>query len=287
MNDTFVRPASSRWNTTARRTGAPTGHRFLAQAVAIGSLAILAACSSSPKGPEGLRIDDSIQAVSHSSRVSSVVLHYTATNTPQAIEILSKQNVSSHYLITDESPPKVYQLVDESRRAWHAGVSEWYGRSDLNSASIGIEIVNPGPVGSGWQPYTEEQISVLIMLLRDIVTRHQIHARNVVGHSDVAPQRKQDPGPAFPWKRLADAGLARWYDEQKAAALTADYQRNGLPPIRVIQQKLQKAGYPIALTGVLDKETLKVVRAFQMRYRPELHDGQPDVQTVAILDALP
>jgi len=215
------------------------------------------------------------------------VLHYTATNTPQAIEILSKQNVSSHYLITDESPPKVYQLVDESRRAWHAGVSEWYGRSDLNSASIGIEIVNPGPVGSGWQPYTEEQISVLIMLLRDIVTRHQIHARNVVGHSDVAPQRKQDPGPAFPWKRLADAGLARWYDEQKAAALTADYQRNGLPPIRVIQQKLQKAGYPIALTGVLDKETLKVVRAFQMRYRPELHDGQPDVQTVAILDALP
>ena len=251
------------------------------------TLALLAACSSPPSGPKGLEIDRSIQAVSHSSRVSAVVLHYTATNTPLALEILSKQNVSSHYLITDESPPKVYQLVDESRRAWHAGESEWYGRSDLNSASIGIEIVNPGPMGDGWQPYTEEQITALMTLLRDIVTRHQIHLRNIVGHSDVAPQRKQDPGPAFPWKRLADAGLARWYDETKAAGLMLEYKRNGLPPVGIIQQKLQKAGYPVPQTGVLDKATVKVIRALQMRYRPERHDGQPDAQTLAILDSLP
>jgi Negative regulator of beta-lactamase expression len=252
-----------------------------------GLLTLLSACSAPAPSPGGLHIDRSIQAVSHSSRVSFVVLHYTATDTARAIDILSKQNVSSHYLITDESPPRVYQLVDETRRAWHAGVSEWYGRSDLNSASIGIEIVNTGPTGSDWQAYSDEQIQVLEVLLRDVMTRHQIHTRNVVGHSDIAPQRKQDPGPAFPWKRLATGGLARWYDEAKAATLEAEYRRKPLPPVHVLQQKLKRAGYPVPNSGVLDKETRKVIRAFQMRYRPARFDGEPDAETFAILDSLP
>src|SRR5690606_38431417 len=223
-------------------------------------------------------IDRSIQAVSQSSRVSFVVLHYTVANTPRSLDILAKQNVSSHYLITDETPPRIYQLVDESRRAWHAGESKWYGRSDLNAASIGIEIVNAGPTNNGWQPYSDVQIDAVIALVRDIVARHQIHARNVVGHSDIAPQRKQDPGPAFPWKRLAEAGIGRWFDEGNAAQLTIQYQREGLPSIAVIQQKLRKAGYDVPTTGELDAETRRVLRAFQMHYRPSRYDGEPDAQ---------
>lgn len=228
-----------------------------------------------------------MQAVSHSSRVSVAVIHYTATGTPRALDILSRQNVSSHYLITDDDPPRIYQLVDESRRAWHAGQSEWYGRSDLNAASIGIEIVNSGPVDGGWQPYPEAQIEALTALLKDVVARHQIHARNVVGHSDIAPQRKQDPGPVFPWKQLADAGLGRWYDEAKAARLAAQYRGQSLPPVSVIQEKLRHAGYAAPATGTLDNATRRVLRAFQMHYRPARHDGQPDAETLAILDALP
>lgn len=249
------------------------------------ALALLAGCAA--PGPGGLEIDRSIQAVSHSSRVSFVVIHYTVSNTPQALEILSKRNVSSHYLITDETPPRIYQLVDESRRAWHAGESEWYGRSDLNAASIGVEIVNPGPVDGGWQAYSPDQIEVLATLLHDIVSRHQILPRNVVGHSDIAPQRKQDPGPAFPWKPLADAGLGRWYDETKAARLAETYRRKGLPPMDVIQEKLRRAGYSVPATGTLDKATRRVIRAVQMHYRPARHDGEPDAETLAILDALP
>lgn len=215
------------------------------------------------------------------------MLHYTVANTPRSLDILSKRNVSSHYLITDEEPPRIYQLVDESRRAWHAGQSEWYGRSDLNASSIGVEIVNKGPVDGGWQPYTENQISALITLLQDIVARHQIHARNVVGHSDIAPQRKQDPGPAFPWKRLADAGLGRWYDEAKAARLADQYRAKGLPPAAAIQEKLRHAGYAAPHSGTLDAETRRVLRAFQMHFRPARHDGEPDAETLAILDALP
>src|SRR5690606_25423108 len=99
-------------------------------------------------------------------------------------------------------------LVDENRRAWHAGISEWYGRPDINTVSIGIEIVNPGGADTAWAPYSQAQIDVLKLLLSDIIKRHGIDPDNIVGHSDIAPQRKVDPGPLFPWKQLADAGLA-------------------------------------------------------------------------------
>ena len=265
----------------------PGLRRRLRQAVAGPALAaaLLAGCAA--PGGDTLKIDRSVQAVSHSSRVSVVVLHYTVSDTPRSLEILSRRNVSSHYLITDETPPRIYQLVDESRRAWHAGESEWYGRSDLNAASIGVEIVNAGPVGKGWQPYPDAQLRALIPLLKDIVARHQILPRNLVGHSDVAPQRKQDPGPAFPWKTLAEAGLGRWYDEARAAELTGQYRREGLPPMIAIQEKLRRAGYAVPATGMLDAETRRVISAFQMHYRPARHDGEPDAETLAILDSLP
>lgn len=255
-------------------------------ALALVAVALLAGCAGS-KGPAALEVNRSVQAVSQSSRISTVIIHYTAANTPRSLDILSTRNVSSHYLITDESPPQVYQLVDENRRAWHAGESEWYGQSGLNASSIGVEIVNQGPQGDGWQAYSEAQIQTLTLLLKDIVARHQIHARNIVGHSDIAPQRKQDPGPAFPWKRLAEEGLGRWHDEALAARLQSRYAAQGLPPMREIQEKLRRAGYSVPDSGVLDAPTRKVLRAFQMHYRPARHDGEADAETLAILDALP
>lgn len=253
----------------------------------LGLASVLAACASPSPAPPKLQIDRSIQAQSQNSRVEYVVLHYTSASTERSLEILSRRNVSSHYLITDEVPPKIYQLVDESRRAWHAGVSEWYGSAGINSASIGIEIVNPGGSGTNWSPYSEGQIDTLILLLKNIVQRHQIKRHNIVGHSDIAPQRKVDPGPLFPWKRLADEGLARWFDEAKASRYQTEFERNGLPDVSWIQNKLERAGYSAPRTGKLDKETRNVLRAFQMRYRPGLYDGRPDAETLAILKSLP
>ncbi|HUH87874.1 MAG TPA: N-acetylmuramoyl-L-alanine amidase [Pusillimonas sp.] len=259
----------------------------------IGSLAvvcaalILAGCGTPPTRPPVLSIDRSIQAQAQNSRVEFVVLHYTSASNERSLELLSRRNVSSHYLITNEAPPRVYQLVDETRRAWHAGVSQWYERTDLNAASIGIEIVNPGGAGSSWAPYSQAQIDTLLLLLADIAGRHQIKHHNIVGHSDIAPQRKVDPGPLFPWKTLAEAGLARWYDETLAAQYRVEFEQQGLAGIAWVQGQLARVGYNVPKTGRLDKATRNVITAFQMRYRPSLYDGLPDAQTLAILKSLP
>ncbi|WP_397474358.1 N-acetylmuramoyl-L-alanine amidase [Pusillimonas sp.] len=249
--------------------------------------ALLAACAGAPHEPPALKIDRSVQAQSQNSRVELIVLHYTSASNERSLELLSRRNVSSHYLITDEPEPHVYQLVDESRRAWHAGVSQWYGSAGINAASIGIEIVNPGGAGTEWAPYPEAQIETLILLMTGIVQRHQIKAHNIVGHSDIAPQRKVDPGPLFPWKRLAAAGLARWYDEDKAAGYRREFERKGLPDTAWIQRELDRVGYEAPRHGKLDKATRNVIRAFQMRYRPRLYDGNPDAETLGILRSLP
>ncbi|HLU15994.1 MAG TPA: N-acetylmuramoyl-L-alanine amidase [Burkholderiaceae bacterium] len=252
--------------------------------LAVATLMFLAACAG--PGPKELLIDRSINAKSQDSRVEMVVLHYTATTNEASLKILSEQNVSSHYLITDAPRPVVYQLVDENRRAWHAGASQWYGRTDINAASIGIEIVNPGGNGTSWSPYTDAQIDTVITLLHDIVGRHQIKPHNIVGHSDIAPQRKVDPGPLFPWKRLADAGLGRWYSEALKQKYEQEFLQNGLPDIAWVQSELIRAGYAVETHGILDKATRNVVAAFQMHYRPARYDGIPDAETMAILKAL-
>lgn len=249
-------------------------------------LGLLAACGSVPPGPPGLHIDRSIQAKSQNSRVEFVVLHYTSASNQRSLDLLSQHNVSSHYLITDEPVPRVYQLVDESRRAWHAGVSQWFDRTDMNAASIGIEIVNPGGAGQVWAPYNPAQIDVLIMLLHDIVQRHQIKPHNIVGHSDIAPQRKVDPGPLFPWQTLAKAGLGRWYDDTLVAQYQADFDRDGLPAISWVQHQLARLGYAAPQHGELDQATKNIIAAFQMRYRPSRYDGVPDSETLAIIKSL-
>lgn len=170
---------------------------------------LLAACSSGPT------IDDSLTARGQSSRVQYIVVHYTSTDLPRSLALLTQTDVSSHYLIGD-NPPTIYRLVDENRRAWHAGVSEWQGRTWLNASTLGIELVNQGyfdgPQGRYWQPYNPAQIDALIVLLKDLVKRHDLPIDSIIGHSDIAPQRKVDPGPLFPWKRLHDAGFGIWPD---------------------------------------------------------------------------
>lgn len=257
---------------------------FFRVCLSLSVLLVLTACAG--LAPGELQIDRSIQAKSQDSRVEMIVVHYTATGTDASIKILSEHNVSSHYLITDDRRPVIYQLVDESRRAWHAGVSEWYGRTDINAASIGIEIVNHGGSGTSWAPYSEAQIDALITLMHDIVRRHQIKPHNIVGHSDIAPQRKVDPGPLFPWKRLADEGLGRWYNEDEKQHYIREFQMQGLPDVLWLQEHLTRAGYPVEQHGEFDRATRNVVAAFQMRYRPALYDGIPDIETMAILKAL-
>ena len=251
-------------------------------ALIAGAAALLSACAS----PGALDIDRSVQARSQSSRVEVIVLHYTSSNNQVSLKVLSQKNVSSHYLITDGARPRIYQLVDENQRAWHAGISQWCGRTYLNANSIGIELVNEGPNGALWAPYPPSQIKVLAALLQDIIKRHRIKSVNIVGHSDVAPQRKIDPGPLFPWKQLANAGIGRWYDESAAALHQNDFERNGLPDTLWIQQQLSLAGYSVPDSGMLDPATKNAIRVFQMHYRPSRYDGEPDAQTLAILRAL-
>lgn len=240
---------------------------------------LLAGCSSGP------RIDHSYTASGQSSRVQYIVLHYTSADLPRSLELLTKEEVSAHYLI-NAVPPTIYQLVDENRRAWHAGVSEWQGRTWLNGTTIGIELINQGyfdtPKGRYWQPYAQQQIDTLIVLLKDIMQRHQLPPGSIIGHSDIAPQRKVDPGPLFPWKQLADAGLMPWPDAAAVAREQATFSV-ALPNVEWFQQQLSEQGYVVPDTGVLDEATRNVIRAFQMKYRQALYDGQPDAETAALL----
>lgn len=246
---------------------------------------LLAACST-PEPPRSLVVDTSVEAVSQNSRVGIIVLHYTVADSPTSLRILSQQNVSSHYLITDHQPPRVYRLVDESRRAWHAGVSEWYGRTDINTGSIGIEIVNPGNQDGDFAAYAPAQIELVKQLVAEIAARHDIKPHNIVGHSDIAPQRKLDPGPMFPWEALAQAGLGRWFNREQAREHEQFFRTNGLPDTLWIQERLKRAGYEVPLSGELDQATRNVIAAFQMHYRPSRYDGQPDAETLGILRAL-
>ncbi len=246
---------------------------------------LLAAAAGCATGP---RIDTTYTAVSQDSRAQFLILHFTASSLPTSLAVLTLGPVSSHYLVNDD-PPTIYRLVDESRRAWHAGESSWRGHTQLNAASIGIEIVNAGnrltPDGIEWADYPRPQVDAVIGLVKEIARRHDIRPDHILGHSDIAPQRKVDPGPRFPWKRLADEGLIAWPDERRVAERHAVYA-TGLPDVAWFQAKLAAHGYAVAQTGVLDAATQRVVAAFQMKYRQSLCDGDPDAETAALLDVI-
>jgi N-acetylmuramoyl-L-alanine amidase len=209
-------------------------------------------------------------------RIDMLVLHYTGMKTAaEAIDRLCDPaaKVSAHYVVDEDGT--VWQVVEESRRAWHAGVSFWQGTRNVNSSSIGIEIVNPGHEW-GYRAFPEAQMQALEGLARDLLRRHPIPPDRVVGHSDVAPLRKQDPGELFDWERLARNGIGLWPGAGAATPAT----------ISDAQSMLATIGYEVPTSGSLDDETRQVLIAFERHFRPRRIDGGLDEETGSRLAAI-
>jgi N-acetylmuramoyl-L-alanine amidase len=215
--------------------------------------------------------------------VDILLLHYTDMENAEAA--LSRMTdpaarVSAHYCIDEDGT--VYRLVAEHRRAWHAGVSFWAGARDINARSIGIELVNPGHT-CGYRPFPDTQMQALEDLAGAILARHPIPPHRVLGHSDVAPARKIDPGELFDWRRLARAGIGLW---PEPFALPDPGPADSPLALADLQSKLGRFGYGVAVTGVLDQATRQALSAFQRHFRPSRFDGAPDGEARRLLDAL-
>jgi N-acetylmuramoyl-L-alanine amidase len=214
-----------------------------------------------------------------------IVLHYTGMETGEAaLQRLTdaEAKVSAHYLVEDDG--RVFALVDEARRAWHAGVSCWQGVRDTNGRSIGIEIVNPGHAW-GYRPFTSAQIAAVIGLVTDIRQRWTIEDALILGHSDVAPRRREDPGELFPWAELAAAGHGLWVEPPPAPGPALSLGDGGLPVI-VLRGALARLGYDIPVQGDYDDDLARVVTAFQRHWVQTRIDGVADGDTRARLMAL-
>lgn len=216
---------------------------------------------------------------------SMIVLHYTGMQTGQmALERLRDPvaKVSAHYLVEEDG--RVFRLVAEERRAWHAGVSFWLGRRNVNGDSIGVEIVNPGHEW-GYRAFPQAQIEAVIGLLADIRSRWSIEDRDIVGHSDIAPDRKEDPGELFPWAALAEVGHGLWAEPPPSPGAAIGEGEEGAA-VFALQAGLTRLGYDLPPTGTFDAATTTTVRAFQRHWRPSVLDGVADGETRARLIAL-
>ncbi len=211
--------------------------------------------------------------------IDSLILHYTGMATGAAALTRltdATSGVSCHYLVWEDG--RITQLVAEAARAWHAGRSSWAAETDMNSISIGIEIVNRGSAG-GAPPYPVVQVEAVAALAKDICVRQGIAPHRVLAHSDIAPDRKDDPGEWFPWARLAAAGVGVF-----VGAAAAD--KSSPVSIGDLQRQLTAFGYVCPASGMLDADTTNVVIAFQRHFRPTQVDGIPDPETVAVLQML-
>tara|TARA_B100000963_G_scaffold360329_1_gene390764 strand:- start:1104 stop:1958 length:855 start_codon:yes stop_codon:yes gene_type:complete len=251
-----------------------------------------------------------VKSENYDTRIKYIILHFTSEDFNESIRLLTTRSarpVSSHYLISNKNlnqndiKTNIYQLVDEKYRAWHAGVSYWNGERGLNDISIGIEIVNQSRCSQSisvlksyskllekciFEDYPKEQIDKVIYLINDIVSRNpRIKSKNIIGHSDIAPDRKIDPGPLFPWKKLYENGIGAWYEDNDFNYYFDQFSNN-MPTTKIVQSELLDYGYDIELTGVADKQTSEVVRAFQLHFRPQKFDGVIDRETAAIIFAL-
>ena len=245
---------------------------------------------------------ETYQATGKSERIKSIVLHYTVSNNARSINTLTKGQVSAHYLILKHDDNKIYNLVPESERAWHAGDGGFAGRTILNDTSIGIEIVNSGikpeyqnALKNGnleYHPYEhyvefdELQIKKVAQLVQDLAARYNISPKNIIGHADMAPSRKIDPGAKFPWQRLyKEYGIGAWYDEfDKQFFMHQDaFAAATIPEIK---QAFRDYGYQINDSAEWDKASRNVVYAFQLHFRPQQPTGELDLETYAILKAL-
>ncbi|WP_242388188.1 N-acetylmuramoyl-L-alanine amidase [Cardinium endosymbiont of Encarsia pergandiella] len=239
---------------------------------------------------ESIIIDYSHPSKNFNRRISSLVMHYTALDLEESLTALTGQftGVSAHYLVPKtalDGARKVFNLVPDHKRSWHAGVSAWKNRTNLNDTSIGIEIVNLGYKDENgkriWEPFTDYQIETIILLAKQIVQDYGIKPTNIVGHADIAPGRKQDPGPFFPWKKLYENGVGAFYD-----ASELDLKQKINIDIEQLQKDLKTYGYPVNITGTLDIDTRNTLISFQMHFRPSNYSGEPDAETVAILKNL-
>jgi len=214
-----------------------------------------------------------------------LVLHYTGMKTgPEALDRLRDPaaKVSAHYMVEEDG--RIFRLVAEERRAWHAGVSYWKGARNINGVSIGVEIVNPGHE-FGYRPFPDAQIAAVIELVGDIRTRWQIGDDRIVGHADVAPGRKDDPGELFPWKRLAQAGHGLWVEAPPAHGQPMAEGEDSAA-VFALQAGFTRLGYDLPPSGKFDAATKAVVTAFQQHWRQEKVDGIADGQTRAQLITL-
>ena len=239
----------------------------------------------------GVPIDVSRTARGQDSRVMFLIIHYTVLDLPNSIRVLTEQEVSSHYLVTDEASPRLMRLVEESQRAWHAGPSSWKGNRMLNASSIGIEIVHPGarilPDGTReYLPFPKAQIDALVPLVQDIVRRYQIKPDRILGHAEIQPQTKQDPGPTFPWRLFSQYGITPPWPEASRVAAQRTLFESRTPDASWWQRNLVQHGYELAATGVFDEATKNVIASFQMRYRPSNYSGVADAETAALLHVL-
>jgi N-acetylmuramoyl-L-alanine amidase len=242
--------------------------------------------------PDSCVVADVMPSPNHGDRKDGqrpdmIILHYTGMrDADAALELLCARGseVSSHYFVFEDG--RIIQLVQESRRAWHAGKSQWAGETDINSCSIGIEIANPGH-DHGYPDFPKRQIAAVTTLCRSILTRNTIPAVRVLAHSDVAPARKQDPGEKFPWRTLYDSGVGHWVKPAPIMnfghALSPGDRGAG---VAALQNALREYGYGLAANAEYDTVTREVVTAFQRHFRPERIDGVADPSTRSTLQEL-
>ncbi|CAM3611991.1 N-acetylmuramoyl-L-alanine amidase [Rahnella bruchi] len=266
------------------------------QGLLTAALLLLAGCqgASHQAADPAFRLETTRQAQGADERIRFLVIHYTAEDFHNALNTLTDEHVSAHYLIPAKPPlengkPVAWQLVPENMRAWHAGASGWRGRTNLNDTSVGIELENKGYshylLGKKFYPFPPAQIDLLANLSKEIVARYQIEPRNVVGHSDIAPQRKDDPGPLFPWQEMAQRGVGAWPD----ANLVKQYLAGRNPQLPVEQAQLlallKAYGYSVD-SNMTPQQQKRVIAAFQMHFRQSDYRGNADAQTEAIARAL-
>ncbi|MGE7993386.1 N-acetylmuramoyl-L-alanine amidase [Pseudomonas sp. NPDC089554] len=232
-------------------------------------------------------------------RVRFLVLHYTAANFQSSVNALARgDQVSAHYLIPSPTDPsytragfdktRIFSLVDENERAWHSGSSAWGVRTGLNDTAIGIELVNQASVSNGqfnFPDYHPEQIAALVQVCQDILQRYpDITPTHVLGHSDISIGRKSDPGAAFPWQQLHEAGIGAWYDDTVKAQYQAQFTRQ-MPTQAELLEKLRTYGYSVPAQPDA-RSVQSLLRAFQLHFRPANYRGVADAETAAILFAL-
>ncbi len=315
-----VNPSSSRFSHPMTSTGhvrgstIPGWRRILAAAVAASALAGCSSAGMNHTPGSDYRIE-TVESQNASERVRFLVMHFTAIDFGTSLRVLTQPSsapVSSHYLIPESDDPsyphdelRVYQLVDENRRAWHAGPGKWKDRTQVNDQSIGIEIVNKShcvtPVESGevavgdencfFPEFDPAQIELLIALSKDILARYpDITPTNIIGHGDVIPQYKIDPGPRFPWQQLAEAGIGAWYEEETVQRHLEHLQGNTSSDRESLRRRfaqwLADYGYGIDPESATDEDISLYTRAFQYHFRPWKVDGEVDNQSRAILLAL-